>query len=159
MKRFIFFFLITMGLCLNMKAGESERVAVNAGYMLPNTIYATVGYEKDMRNGNAFEIFGELGDQWQHPTCHRFWKGYYWDGGANYKYALRRFKNGNFRIFGGCQLGSVQTKFFLGVRAGFEYNYVFANNWVLSVQQLNTVNFIHGRTFRNGISIGVKIPF
>lgn len=159
MKKILAILAVVLGFFTQASAGERERLSVNAGFLFPKTLNATVGYEAEMKNGSAIEIFGELGDQWQSPVCHRFWKGYFWDGGAVYKYQLRRYKNGNFRIFGGAQFGAVQTKFFLGIRAGFEYNYIFANNWEFSIQQLNTVNFLHGRTFRNGLMVGVKIPF
>lgn len=159
MKKILIALVAVLGIFTQATAGERDRISVNAGFLFPKTLNATVGYEMEMRNGNAIEVFGELGNQWQSPTCHMFWKGYFWDGGAQYKYQLKKFKNGNFRIFGGGQIGAVEKKIFIGLRAGFEYNYVFANNWEISVQELNTVNFLHGRTFRNGFMVGVKIPF
>lgn len=158
MKKFIFALLAIIAIFPTMYAGDNQHININAGILFPKSLNATVGFELKTDNGHAYEIFGELGDQWKHPVCHNFWKGYYWDGGLQYKHQLKRFKNGNFRIFGGAQFGAVQTKFFLGIRAGFEYNYIFANNWEFSIQQLNTVNFIHGSTFRNGLMIGFKIP-
>ena len=59
----------------------------------------------------------------------------------------------------GPQFGATQKKFFLGVEAGFEYSYVFQNGWEFSLIQKNNVNFLHGDTFRNGLLLGVKIPF
>ena len=158
MKKIILLVIIAISFFTYSYAGERDRITVNAGFLFPKTLNATVGYELELKNGSAIEAFGELGNQWQSPTCHRFWDGYFWDGGAMYKYQLKRYKNGNFRIFGGGQFGATQTKFFLGIRAGFEYNYIFSNNWEFSIQQLNTVNFIHGRTFRNGLMIGLKVP-
>lgn len=158
MKKILVILLAVLGLSVPTFAGDREHLTVDAGFLFPSSLNATVGYEWVNTNGNAFEIFGEIGDHWQHPVCHNFWKGYYWDGGVQYKHQLKRLKNGTFRIFGGAQFGAVQTKFFLGIRAGFEYNYVFANNWEFTIQQLNTVNFLHGDTFRNGLMIGVKIP-
>ena len=126
--------------------------------MIPYTLNANIGYEYETENGHAYEVFGELGDHWQTPVCHNFWKGYYWDGGAVYKHQLKRLKNGSFRVFGGAHCGAEQTHFFFGIRAGFEYNYVFQNNWEFSVTQLNTVNFLKGDLFRNGLMVGIKIP-
>ena len=37
--------------------------------------------------------------------------------------------------------------------------YVFQNGWEFSLIQKNNVNFLHGDTFRNGLLVGVKIPF
>ena len=45
------------------------------------------------------------------------------------------------------------------MEAGFEYSYVFQNGWEFSLIQKNNVNFLHGDTFRNGLLLGVKIPF
>jgi hypothetical protein len=45
------------------------------------------------------------------------------------------------------------------VEGGLEYNYVFPNRVQFSVIQKNQVSFFHGDTFRNGLLIGIKIPF
>lgn len=157
MKR-ILFSIISILLFLPAIAGERDRLTFNAGYLYPNTLNANIGYEHETENGNAYEIFGEAGDHWRHPVCHNFWKGYYWDGGAVYKHQLKRLKNGSFRVFGGAHCGAEQTHVFFGIRAGFEYNYVFKNNWQFSISQLNTVNFLKGDLFRNGIMLTFKIP-
>ena len=68
-------------------------------------------------------------------------------------------RNGTLRFRLGPQFGATQKKFFLGVEAGFEYSYVFQNGWEFSLLQKNNVNFLHGDTFRNGLLLGVKIPF
>ena len=103
-------------------------------------------------------MFGEIGDHWKSGEC-QFWKGYYWDGGILYKHRLARYKNGMLRFRFGPEFGAVERKFFVGLEAGFEYNYVFQNGWEFSLIQKNNVNFVHGDTFRNGLLIGLKIPF
>lgn len=158
MKKFLFTILTVLCVFSKMLAGDREHFTFNAGAAFPSTLNATVGYELQNHNGHAYEIFGEIGDHWGYPICHNFWKGYFWDGGFQYKHQLKRLKNGTFRIFGGAQFGAVQTKFFLGIRAGFEYCYIFKNNWEFCITQFNCVNFIHGDTFRNGLMIGFKIP-
>lgn len=158
MKKFLILLVAILGFSSHAFAGDNDRLTFNGGFLFPSSLNAVIGYEYETSNGNAYEAFGEIGDHWQHPVCHMFWKGYYWDGGVQYKHQLKRLKNGNFRVFGGAQFGAVQTKFFMGIRAGFEYNYVFANNWEFTITQLNTVNFLHGDTFRNGLMVGVKIP-
>ena len=59
----------------------------------------------------------------------------------------------------GPQFGAVQKKFFFGLEAGFEYSYVFRSGLEFSVIQKNNVNFLHGDTFRNGLLLGIKVPF
>ena len=98
-----------------------------------------------------------------HPDNHwqekDFWKGYYWDGGIVYKHRLVRYKNGMLRFRFGPQFGAVQKKFFIGLEGGFEYSYVFRNGWEFVLIQKNNVNFLHGDTFRNGLLLGIKVPF
>ena len=54
---------------------------------------------------------------------------------------------------------AVRGNFFMGVECGFEYNLVLPNRVQLSVTQKNQVSFLHGDTFRNGLLVGLKIPF
>lgn len=144
---------------LNSYAGDGDaHFTANIGIMAPYTLDATVGYEHPIGYGNAIEAYAEIGNHWQHPICHRFWKGYFWDGGVLYKHRLARFKNSNFRVLGGVQCGLYRQDIFFGVEAGFEYNYVFPNSWEFSIRQKNTVNFLHGDVFRCGVMFGVKIP-
>lgn len=157
MKKFLFILL-----CAFVSIGASaqdSKLTLNAGFLFPSTLNATLGYEHPLSYGNAVEVFGEVGNHWQVPVSDRFWKGYYWDGGVLYKHRLVRYKNGMLRFRFGPQFGAVQRKFFLGMEAGFEYNYVFQNGWEFAFIQKNNVNFIHGDTFRNGLLIGIKIPF
>lgn len=159
MKRFLLSLLVVFS-CLSPLMAESgdQHITVNAGIAAPYTLNATVGYEYELKNGNAVEIYGEAGNHWHTPVCHAFWDGYYWDGGGTYKYRIAKFKNGNFKLRGGVQFGSFVREFFVGAEIGFEYNYVFKNNWEFVAIQRNNFNFVHGDTFRNGIMIGVKIP-
>ena len=157
MKKFLFTMVCAMTtICAS---AQDSKLTINAGFLFPSTLNATIGYEYPLSYGNAVEVFGELGNHWQTPVCHRFWKGYYWDGGLMYKHRLVRYKNGMLRFRFGPQFGATQRKFFLGIEGGFEYNYVFQNGWEFALIQKNNVNFIHGDTFRNGLLIGLKIPF
>lgn len=154
MKKLIFALLcavVTIG-----ASAQDGKLTVNAGFLFPSTLNATVGYEHPLAYGNAVKVFGEVGNHWRKPD---FWKGYYWDGGIVYKHRLARYKNGMLRFRFGPQFGAVERKFFLGLEGGFEYSYVFRNGLEFSLIQKNNVNFIHGDTFRNGMLVGFKIPF
>lgn len=142
---------------VSIGASAQEKFTVNAGFLFPSTLNATVGFEHSLNYGHAVELFGEIGNHWKSGEG-RFWKGYYWDGGILYKHRLVRYKNGMLRFRFGPQFGAVECRFFLGLEGGFEYNYVFQNGWEFSLIQKNTVNFLHGDTFRNGLLIGLKIP-
>lgn len=122
MKRLVFALL-----CAVATVGASAqdgKLTVNAGFLFPSTLNATVGYEHPLAYGNAVKVFGEVGNHWRKPD---FWKGYYWDGGIVYKHRLARYKNGMLRFRFGPQFGAVERKFFLGLEGGFEYSYVFRN--------------------------------
>lgn len=140
-------------------SAQTGKVSVNAGFLFASTVNATLGYEYPLSYGNAVEVYAEVGNHWQKPVCHNFWKGYFWDGGMVYKHRLARYKNGMMRLRLGPQFGAVQKKFFFGLEAGFEYSYVFRSGLEFSVIQKNNVNFLHGDTFRNGLLLGIKIPF
>lgn len=75
-------------------SAQTGKVSVNAGFLFPSTLNATLGYEYPLSYGNAVEVYGEVGNHWQKPVCHNFWKGYLWDGGMVYKHRLARYKNG-----------------------------------------------------------------
>lgn len=143
---------------VSIGAFAQEKFTINTGFLFPSTLNATIGYEHSLNYGNAVEIFGEIGNHWRDGHG-QFWTGYYWDGGIIYKHRLVRYKNGMLRFRFGPQFGAVQRQFFLGLEGGFEYNYVFQNGWEFSLIQKNNVNFLHGDTFRNGLLIGLKIPF
>ena len=103
-------------------SAQTGKVSVNAGFLFPSTLNATLGYEYPLSYGNAVEVYGEVGNHWQKPVCHNFWKGYFWDGSMVYKHRLARYKNGMMRLRLGPQFGAVQKKFFFGLEAGFEYS-------------------------------------
>ena len=153
--------LLTMMMCAaaGVSAYSQGKLTVNAGFQFPSSLNATVGYEHPLAYGNAVELYGEVGDHWLKPVCHRFWEGYWWDAGLVYKHRLVRYKNGMLRFRFGPQFGAVGHDFFIGLEAGFEYSYVFPCGWEFAVIQKNNVNFLHGDTFRNGLLLGVKIPF
>lgn len=157
MKKVLFLLLCAV-FAFNVSA-QDKKLTLNAGFLFPNTLNATIGYEHPLSYGNAVELYGEAGNHWQQPTSSRFWKGYYWDAGLVYKHRLARYKNGMLRFRFGPQFGADKRKFFLGLEAGFEYSYVFQNGWEFALIQKNNVNFIHGDTFRNGLLLGMIIPF
>jgi hypothetical protein len=140
-------------------AAQSNKLTVSTGFLFPSTLNVTVGYEHPLSYGHAVEFFCEVGNHWQKPGAENFWNGYYWDGGMVYKHRLVRGKNGMLRLRFGPQLGAAQGAFFMGLEGGLEYAYVFRNGWEFALIQKNNVNFLAGDTFRNGLLVGIKIPF
>lgn len=146
-------------------AGNGDQFfTVNAGFLFQNTLNASFGYERELNYDNAFEIFGEAGDRWERdPECGKvcsksFWKNYYWNGGVVYKKGIVRWRNSTLRIDVGPMAGAYRGDYFFGAEGSFEYNYTFRSGLKLTLKQKNNVCFMHGDTFRNGLTIGVKIP-
>lgn len=134
MKKFLIAIVCTI-VSLGAYAQESHgKLTVNAGFLFLSTLNATVDYEHSFGYGSAVELFGEIGYHWKSGEG-LFWEGYYWDGGLLYKHRLARYKNGCFRFRVGSEFGAVERKFFVGLEAGFEYNYVFQNGWKLALIQ------------------------
>ena len=74
-------FLITLccavvAICASAQDG---KLAVNAGFLFPSTLNATIGYERPLSYGNAGELYGAAGTHWQEKD---FWEGYYLAGGG-----------------------------------------------------------------------------
>lgn len=62
--------LIFALLCAVVTIGASAqdgKLTVNAGFLFPSTLNATVGYEHPLAYGNALEVFGEVGNHWRKP--------------------------------------------------------------------------------------------
>lgn len=161
--------LLPIAFCLlsviGAQAGESDEFFhVSAGCLYNNTLNASVGWEKEFTYDNALEIFGEAGDRWaKDPECGKvcsksFWKRYYWDGGVVYKKSIARWRNSSLRFNLGPVFGAYKGEFFYGAEGSFEYNYVFRSGWKLVIKQKNNVGFRKGDSFRNGLTIGFKIP-
>ena len=150
MKKIILSLMLAFFLLPQAYAGEGDEfITINTGLLFQNTLNAT---------------FGEVGNRWaKDPECGKvcsksFWKNYYWNGGILYKKNLVRWKNSTLRLDLGPVAGAFRGDYFFGAEGSFEYSYTFANGWKVALKQKNNVNFMHGDTFRNGLTIGVKIP-
>ena len=166
MKKHLYIIMCMLMLSVTAWAGEGDQhVTVNAGFLFNSTLNASVGYEKELKYGDAIELFSEAGDRWhKDPVCGKvcnesFWKAYYWDGGIVYKKSMKKYKNSLLRFRFGPVFGAHTGDYFFGLDAGFEYSYIFPNEIRFTVTQKNNVNFLHGDSFRNGLLVGVSIPF
>lgn len=164
MKRLILTLFCASSLLLARAGDGDEFFHVSAGYLYNKTLNASIGWEHEFNYDNALEIFGEAGDRWEKdPECGKvcnksFWKRYYWDGGMLYKKNIVRWRNSSLRIDLGPVFGAYRGKFFYGAEGSFEYNYTFRSGWKFVVKQKNNVGFRKGDTFRDGLTVGFKIP-
>lgn len=146
-------------------AGEKDQfINLQGGFLFNSTLHASIGYERELKYANAFELMAEVGDRWEvDPVCGKvcsesFFNNYYWNGAAAYKKCIKRFKNSTLRAVVGTHVGAFRRSVFFGLSAGLEYNIVLPSGIQVSLQQKNCVNFRRGDDFRNGLLIGIKIP-
>ena len=159
MKRLVFSIVVMLSCFIPAMAEEGDiYFNVAGGVQINNTLNATLGFEKELANGDALQFYVEGGNHWGYPVCHNFWTGYFWDGGVNYKYQLSKFKNGGLGIRGGINAGEWLNEFTFGAELSLEYNYIFSNEWEIVISQKNNMNFLKGDKMRNGLMLGVKIP-
>lgn len=158
-------FTILITLPSNSFAGNGDEfITVNAGYLYNNTLNASIGWEYELPYDNAIEIFADAGNHPEKdPVCSKvcsksFWKGYYWDGGLVYKKSLHRWRNSSLRLNAGPVFGAWKSDFFYGVEGSFEWSYTFRSGCKFVLKQKNNISFRRGDTFRNGITIGFKVP-
>lgn len=165
MKKILLSLLFLLSFTSAVYAGEGDQFFhLNTGVMFRNTINISFGYEKELNYDNAYEIFGEAGNQWANLSdCTEdyneySWKNYFWGGGIVYKKSLVRWRNSTLRFNIGPIAGSFRGDCFLGAEGSFEYSYSMRSGVKIIVTQKNNVCFMHGDTFRNGLLIGFKIP-
>ncbi len=165
MKKIILI-LFLIPLCTLAFAGDGDRyIKAYTGWLYRNTLNATIGIEFERSYHNSWELYFDLTNRYRKcPDCNKYTRDSFWyyktfAVGAAYNYSIWRGKNSTFRLRPGVDLGTNGYVFLLSVEAGFEYNYSFKNNWMISFQQKNEVIFWGRDHIRNGLLIGLKIPF
>ena len=156
---------LTLATILSWAGDGDNRFSLSAGFLVPNTLNAQIGYERELKYGNAMELYFEAGNRYKRdPVCGKFcsdvfWTGYYWAGGVSYKKMLAKYKNSNLKFRVGPQFGAYKGDFTYGAELSFEYNIHLENGIQVVLMQKNQININHGDTFRNGLHVGFKIPF
>lgn len=165
MKQVILTTIMALSAIMAWAGDGDNRFTLSAGFLVPNTLNAQIGYEREIKYGNALELYFEAGNRYRKdPVCGKFcsdvfWKGYYWAGGAVYKKMLAKYKNANLKFRIGPQFGAYKGDFTYGTELSFEYNIQLQNGMQIVLMQKNQINFNHGDSFRNGIHVGLKCPF
>ena len=161
MRKYLFPLCLAMSLTVAHAGNSDSNFTVNAGFLFNNTLNATFGMERELSYSDAVEIFGEVGARWSKDSVgnRNFRDAYYWGGGALYKRQVCRFKNSMLRLRVGPECGAYTGNYFFAVEGSLEYNIVLPNRVQLSISQKNQIGFFHGDNFRNGLLLGIKIPF
>lgn len=146
-------FLLSSGL---MNAGNGDDyITIQSGFLFPKTGNFQLGYEKGISYDASVELFGELGYKFKATSQH---KEYYWGGGLVYKQAIKRYKNAELRLGGEIHAGAATKEFYFGAGLGLEYSYTFRSGVQFFIHQKNQVNFLKNDTFKNGLTLGIKVP-
>lgn len=167
--------LLSLMLCpvaLGVSAqSRSNRIMAGVGAQYPRGLEATIGWEHETRNHNAWEYFAETYLKYEddpdvgHITRQSFWNSYNtWGVGVAYKPCVirggvRHGRNqyGSLRL--GSSLGSDTHEVVGWVNLGYEHNFALRHGWQFYWQVRGDI-CINGKDFlKAGVAIGVKIPY
>lgn len=158
--------LALAGLCSAPASAQTDRhVMVGIGALYEHGLDATLSFEKEDGDGNAWEFFAngylkyEKDPDAGHYTKDSFWKSYNtWALGVAYKPCVTHGRNhkGNVRI--GASGGSDKSKFVSGIHVGYEHTYYLSGGWALFWQVKEDVMFHAEDRFRTGVELGIKVP-
>lgn len=158
-------FIFLMLFCVSSEAQTANHLMVGVGALYERGLDATVAFEHETENSNAWEYFANGYLQYKkdpeagHITKQSFWHNYHtWSVGIAYKPCVVRGRNhhGNVRI--GASGGSDSDHFVGGVHVGYEHTYYIQHGWALFWQVKEDVMFRADDHFRTGVALGVKIP-
>lgn len=166
MRKILFVIVAIITISAQAYAGEHEdRVGLGFGLLYRNGLDATISYERESSNHDAWEFFANGYVRWKdcescgHVCPESFWKNYRtWGVGAAYKPCVSRGRNnyGSLRLGG--SLGSDTRRLLGGVHAGYEHNYRLKGGWQLYWQVKTDLMIVGEDLFRTGVVLGIKIP-
>lgn len=151
---------LIIGFCLScgsVCAGNGEKYfGISGGYSLIRAVNARLSLDFETRYHGCHELFAEFYDSYESGK---------WDylqeyrGGYAYKFPLSRGKNTILKMRIGAAVGADVEGFTCGAQVGFELNRTFANGFQFFVLQNNEYALWTPRPWRNGLSLGLRIPF
>lgn len=156
MKQFLLLIACLLSSVTMIAGNGDDYLSIKGGFLFPQTGNFQVSYERGLDYDASVELFGEVGNKFLSSSAP---KSYYWAGGVGYKRGLKRYKNSELRLTSELHAGAYVKEFYFGAGLGLEYAYIFQNGVQLVIQQKNQVNFLSGDTFKNGLLVGLKIPF
>lgn len=148
-----------------VKAGNGDMFwNISGGWQWKNTVNVMVGFEKETKYHNAYELYVDLATAYE--TCPQhgiidsksFWAYKTFGIGGAYKPSFWRGKNSNMRLRMGADLGANRKGFQASIDLGLEYSYSFRSGVQIFVMQKNDFVFWTRDHFRNGLLVGFKIP-
>ena len=157
MKKYIYSLALCLCVSGSLYAGNGEKyVGISGGYSLLRAIDVRLSYEMESRYHGSHELFAEFYDRYEKGD----WKYLQeYRGGYAYKFPLHRGKNSTFKMRMGAALGADAEGFTCGFQMGFELNRTFGNGVQGFIAQNNEYALWTRRPWRNGLSMGLRIPF
>lgn len=145
---------------------RTDHICLGVGYMIKNTMDATVALEHETKYHNSWEYFMSASvkyddcSQCGHICNESLWNNYNTIGvGVAYKPCVSRGRNhhGNLRIGTSADLSSTKS-LVAGIHTGYEHSYALRSGWNI-YWQLKCDCMINGRdVIRGGVAVGVKLP-
>ncbi|MCQ2221335.1 MAG: hypothetical protein MJZ12_08050 [Prevotella sp.] len=145
---------------------RSNHINLGVGYMIENTMEATVGFEHETKYHNSWEYFISGSLKYEDCTdcghiCNEsFWNNYNTiGGGVCYKPCVIRARNnhGNLRLGASGNIASTGS-FVTGIHAAYEHTYALRSGWNI-YWQVKCDGMINGKdNIRGGFAIGLKLP-
>ena len=157
MKKMFLFMCLSFCLMTTASAGNGERyIGLAGGYSLVRAMDFMATFEMEKGYHGSHELFAEFytsreNGSWAYLREYR--------GGYAYKFPLYRGKNTTFKTRVGSAIGADEAGFTMGFQLGFEFNYTFLSGaqWFLS--QKNEYAVWSRRPWRNGLLMGIRVPF
>lgn len=157
MKKYMLVFVFALSTTFAKASGFNyQYLNFYAGHTIQRGIDFNFSYERELRYNHSYELFANYYNQYKD---HSFWKyNRSLMVGAAYKPALVRCKNSIFRFRIGGGIGSNFNAFTMKADLGFEYEIEFKNEVKFFISQRNDFVFWGKDHFRNGLTVGFKIP-
>lgn len=168
MKKNISFLILPLLLLLCSQyslAGDGDKyLNISGGWQYKNTINALISIEFEGTNHNSYEFYLDLANAYKKAPDGKIHSNTFWDYksfgiGAAWKPIIGRGKNSSLRWRLGGDIGANDKSFQASLEVGLEYSYTLKNGWKLFALQKNDFVFWTRDHFRNGLLIGLKLPF
>lgn len=167
MKRILCSLIAVLSLTVSALAqSHSNHISLGIGLMYPNSLDATLSWERETQYHNAVELFLNGNLKWDecqscgHICPESFWRNYRtWGVGVAYKPCIWRARNSHANLRIGASGGSNTDRFIGGFHLGYEHNYALRHGWTLFWQaKCDLMVPDREDLFRTGLTVGIKLP-
>lgn len=166
MKKNRLLLILSLLLCVQRSfAGDGDKyINVSGGWQYKNTVNALISVEFEGINHSSYEFYLDLANVYREAPDGKVHSNTFWDYkslgiGTAWKPVISRGRNTALKWRLGADIGANDNSFQASLEVGLEYSYTLKNGWKLFALQKNELVFWTRDHFRNGLLIGVKLPF